>query len=629
MIIQTGVSCQWTTDSQRLVLDHFDIIYDSPSYIYHCALPLSPSSYWLHQHYSAEFSQGVKMVKDLSGGWGTCFRTVLFGDTTVLACYRDTIAVAVEVYGHPIVILNAITGGQLSTLSGDGDLITSLAFSPDGALLVSGGYDGTIELWDMQTGGVVKTFNGHTEHSTDCTSIASVSTSVDYTSIISVSISADCTLIASGSENSTVCLWEIQTGECHCIIEQQGFVQCVCFSPSVPQHFISTCGDKVKLWDINSHQTISTFDGACAAFFLDGARFAVCNGAVVEIRNSNSGELVTQSHVVNSSPWNSCFSPDGRLLAVYDGGTIYVWDITNSEAQLVETFIGHTSDIRSLEFSSSTSLISGSYDKSVKFWQISTSSTTLAVTDPRSTPLISAPIKSITLQAKDGITISSDSDGVVRVWDISTGHCKASFQTPSRGSHHRASQLIDGKLISVWCADEKICIWDAEKGELREVDGPRHEVKDLRISGDGSMFFCLDKKFIQVWSIQTGEVMGIKQHGLSLEGNYFLTVDGLRIWISFSSGGSTIRGWDFGISDLSTIELSNALPNGPHLNFIGGVRDSRFSLPGIEDTVTGKVVLQFPGRLAMPSDAQWDGQYLVAGYDSGEILILEYTHILS
>jgi hypothetical protein len=49
----------------------------------------------------------------------------------------------------------------------------------------------------------------------------------------------------------------------------------------------------------------------------------------------------------------------------------------------------------------------------------------------------------------------------------------------------------------------------------------------------------------------------------------------------------------------------------------------RSDLPGIEDTITGKKVLQLPSRYSKPGDAQWDGQYLVAGYSTGEVLILD------
>jgi len=144
-----------------------------------------------------------------------------------------------------------------------------------------------------------------------------------------------------------------------------------------------------------------------------------------------------------------CFSPDGRLVAVTVRHTAYIWDITGSEPHLVETLIGHANFITSLVFSSPSSLISASYDQSVKFWKIGTPSTDPVETDLKSTPLTSTPIKSITLQAKDGIAISSDSDGEVRIWDISTGIFKAFFQTPAKDSYYRGARLIDGRLIFV------------------------------------------------------------------------------------------------------------------------------------------------------------------------------------
>jgi len=42
--------------------------------------------------------------------------------------------------------------------------------------------------------------------------------------------------------------------------------------------------------------------------------------------------------------------------------------------------------------------------------------------------------------------------------------------------------------------------------------------------------------------------------------------------------------------------------------------------PMIQDAITGKEVFQLVGRYAKPKRAQWDGQYLVAGYTSGEVL---------
>ena len=601
--------CQWTTDSQRLILEHFDVIYSSPSYIYSFALPICPSSSWLHQYYSAEFSQEIKVVKGVSTGWGTCFRTVpLVNASWVLTCWKD--AVAVGLYSGSIIILNATTGIQMAILSGHTDTVRSLVFSPDGTLLVSGSKDKTIKLWDMQTGGVIKTFQGHTDK------------------VNSVSISADCTTIASGSRDQTIKLWNIQTGELHHTIKQRGMVKYVCCSPLDPKLLISSSNGKICQWNIDGQKIASESDGSHIAFSLDGTQLIVWNEPDVEVQNPDSRAIVAKFSIPTQSIKCCCVSPDNRLVAVADDRTIYVWDITSSNSHPLDAFIGHTIPITSLAFSSPSSLISTSYDKSVKFWQIGASPTDPVPANPRSTSLTLAPVKSITLQASDGIAISSHSDGVVRIWDISTGSCNASFQIQAKDVQGIDSCLTDGRFISVWYKDGEICVWDAEKGELlRTMNTFSPPIEDLRISGDRSQVFCLGSGYIQAWSLWTGEVAGQVRINCTYAGP-ILAVDSLGVWMDLPAPKG-IQGWDFGVIGSSPVELSYTSQNRPHLDFIGGIREVRSPLPGIQDTVTKKVVLQLPSRLARCSDAQWDGQYLVVGYDSGEVLILECNHVLS
>ena len=458
----------------------------------------------------------------------------------------------------------------MAILSGHTSSVKSLVFFPDGTSLVSGSGDNTVKLWDLQTGGVVKTFQGHTNM------------------VTSVSISADCTTIASGSIDNTVCLWDTQTGECHCIIKQEHFVYYICFSPLDSKHLISISDNKIWQWNTSSQQTAPEYDGSCIAFSLDGTKFAVYSYPVVKVQSSDSNGIMAKLHIVKDVQC-CCFSPDNGVLAVAIDNIIHVWDITSSDPHLLETFIGKT--ITSLVFSSPSSLISVSIDHSVKFWQIGALSTDSILVDLESTPLTSAPIKSITLQAKDGIAISSHSDGVVRIWDISTGLCNESFQIPAKHFHQIDTHLTDGGLIPVWSTDKKLWIWDTEKGELlRIINIPRGRIEDLRISGDGSKVFYLHNDSIQAWSIQTGEVVEV------MHGSYWLldllVIDGLKVWVHLDIG------WDFGILGSSPVELSVMSQNVPHLDFIGGIRRERSFQPGIWDTVTERVVFQLPDRLA-------------------------------
>ena len=361
--------------------------------------------------------------------------------------------------------------------------MTSIAFSADGRSLVSGSIDKTVKLWDVQTGGVVETFYGHTGW------------------VLSVSISLDCTRIASGSLDHTICLWDIQTGKCYYTIEQQSWVDHISFFSTDPPSLISISGGKVWQWDLNGHQILPTYNGTHIAFSPDYSQFALYNGELFTVQDSDSREIVAKFHVANTETKCCCFSPDGRLVAAAAGNTAYVWDITTPDLHCIGSFVGHIGDIYSLVFSSSF-LITGSDDQSVNFWKIGTLSIDLVTANPQPTSPTLAEIKSISLQAKDGIVISSDLDGVVKTWDISTGICKASFQTPAGESEllgWRDVQLIDSRVISVWYNgynDGKIHIWDTEKEQLLQALDVT-EPNALRISGNGSKIISLGKNSIQ------------------------------------------------------------------------------------------------------------------------------------
>ena len=598
MIFQAGVTSKWTNDSQRFLLEHFDAIHSFPSQIYHSALPLSPPS-WLHKCYSAVLSPTVKAVKGLPTEWGACSRTVELDSYISISTlsYHDS-KVAVGSQPGDIIILDIITGIQTAILSGHRDEVNCVTFSLDGASLVSGSSDTTVKLWDVQTGGVVKTFIGHISR------------------VLSVSISADYTTVASGSDECTICLWDIETGECHYTIKQMYRVYHVTFSPTDPQHLISISNGKVWQWDVGGCEIKTPFVGWHASFSSDGTQFVSCYEKTVTAHNSSSGATVSEFQITSINTNQCSFSPDSRLVAVAADRTIYCWDITSSKPQLVETFIGHTKDITSFVFSSPTTLISVSGDKSVRFWQVGALSADSAMIDPGSIPLPSVQIMSVTLQAKD-LIITSDSDGMVKTWDISTGIHKT-FQTPAK-SYKKDVQLINERLILVYLVHNEIHVWDAGNGKpILEVNG-FYCTNDLRISGDGLKVFLLAVGSIWAWSVQTGEAVGKVNIGYSgYSGS--LTVDGSKVWAHWPQ--SEYEGWDFGNSGSSPIQLSG-MPTLSNGRMFWDPRQGR-----IKDAVTGKVIFQPSGRFTNPATVQCDGSYLAASYDSGEILILDLKDVI-
>ena len=638
MCSQTGISCKWTNDSKRFLLDNLDEIRGCPDYIYHHALPFCPSSSWFQTYYHAEFLRSVKVVKRNPTQWRAFSRTVLFDEVPRTLLYgNNTIAVGLE--SGDILFLDGVTGTQTAVFSGHYCYISCLAFSLDGRSLVSGAADKTIKLWDVQTGGVVRTFYGHTH------------------SVRSVSISADCKRIASGAFDDVTYLWNIETGEQ--ISSTQLSSAYIYLVPNSAEYLLSIL-DNTCTWDVNGYKVIFISSKFNVSFSSDSSLFALSNGQVITVQSSSSGAVVSTIHL---SRMNYChFSPDGRVIAVSSNGVTYFWDITSSYPHHIETFYDSGQNII---LSSHSNLISMSREeKSIKFRKIGTLTKESVAIDPMPAATALSPVMSVSLQKRDKIALTSDGTGVVKIWDLLTGHCKASFQTPASWHSLRDAQLIDGRLIFAWNDGTEICIWDSNHSQYNKVleitmdllsdDGKNigrlhswesdaesferfpdpslwvnvnykvHQGRSgLRISEDGSVVHGFHEWKIQTWSVPTCRPVGdIRVTG---KAPYLdpLSTGSSRTWIHSKN---TLKKLDCALSGSSLTLSLNTSPERPRLDFIHNT-SSETSSYLVKDRVTGKEFLRLSGKYEKPSCVQWDGQYLVAGYKDGEVLILDFQHL--
>jgi WD40 repeat protein len=88
-------------------------------------------------------------------------------------------------------IWDAGSGQMIYQLPGHLELATSVAWSPDGLLLASGGWDNVARIWEAATGENVATLSGHT------------------LAVVGVAWSPDGTRLTSSSEDGTVRVWGV------------------------------------------------------------------------------------------------------------------------------------------------------------------------------------------------------------------------------------------------------------------------------------------------------------------------------------------------------------------------------------------------------------------------------------
>jgi WD40 repeat protein len=402
------------------------------------------------------------------------------------------------------------TGKQTRAIKHQGG-VEAVAVSPDGkSLAVLGGYDHTLYLWDLTSLKDKLLWKGRQMHG------------------LRLAFSRDGTMLASTGWDNTVRLWEVASGRripADLPPGHEGWVYAVAALPD-GQGLVSAGSDgQVLLWDAERRAITRSFRGHtnrvwCLAVAPDGR--TVASGAsdqTIRIWELSSGKVIRKIPV-RGPVKGLAFSPDGRRLASaigedrystwmgpIPGASAQVWDPATGELKL--TLAGHDGGVKAVAFApSGKALATAGNDGSVRLWDTATGAL-LRRQNPGATPLeavafspdgevfaavgqdqkvrlwqtesgellfnIDAP-KGWGLGlafSPDGRTLVTSSEQdvqgfnagaavqghPVRLWEVATGLERARFEG-HQGTAHAAAFLADGTALVSGGADGCVLLWD-------------------------------------------------------------------------------------------------------------------------------------------------------------------------
>ncbi|RJP35112.1 MAG: hypothetical protein C4547_09960 [Phycisphaerales bacterium] len=491
--------------------------------------------------------------------------------------------------------LNAASDQSLAVLRGHQDGVMSVMFSPDGGRLVSASEDKTVKVWNIETG----------DRTAPAGRLLDTLSRPEWGEAYCATFDPDRDRVASAWANGTVCLWDLRAGrELAVVALHRDDVWWVSFSPDGSRLASASMDNTVRVWDAGSLREVA-------------------------VLNRHQKEV---SCVV--------FNPGGtRLISASYDKTLRVWD-AEPPYQILHELRGHELGVSRVAVSPDGALIaSTSNDKTVRIWALAAHEKSRTSGESGDSQVSGHPVhvlyghegftSSVAFSPKGDRLASASWDRTIRLWDPVTGVSLGILRGHEREIWNVAFNT-DGTLLATASKDCTIRLWDAHASEgsviLAKHSSP---LSSVVFSPDGRRVAsgALDHTVL-IWNVLTGEeLVRLQEHQDSVCSIAF-SPDGKRL--ASGSLDGTVRVWDaVGGQELLRMEDDS-----------GGISCVAYSPDGtrlasgsdagrvlIWDALTGKGIHALDANLDAVDGAVHsvafspDGRYVASGADDRRVPI--------
>ncbi|MFT5327938.1 MAG: WD40 repeat protein/serine/threonine protein kinase, partial [Planctomycetaceae bacterium] len=419
------------------------------------------------------------------------------------------------------------SGRQIKQLNHDGLYIYSVDWSADGKWIATGSNDavnGYVQVWNVATGErVSQKFGNNSDEATSHTD-----------AVLSVHFSKagdDSQKLLTTSYDSTARLWNVATGkQDRRFLGHNGWVWDAQFSPDEKKIVTVSQDGTAIVWDATTGEPGSPFNGHHGPVY--SAAFSATGDAVVtggydkrvlvwrpsDVRPYDYTRLSSNGGVIPPPKFRSldghngpvrtvAFSQDGlRIISGSQDNTIRLWD--SEGGQLLKSFRGHDGAVRTVAFAQSDQVIlSGSHDNSIRKWNISEYEEIRVLQGQVLEGHVDA-ILSAGFSPDGERIVTASRDRTARTWEAATGQPLKVFAEGHSFLATSAAFFPGGKRLATGAVDNTVRIWDADSGTQLVRLEHTGRAAALTVSNNGKWAITGgDDNSANIWDAESGELM--------------------------------------------------------------------------------------------------------------------------
>ena len=336
------------------------------------------------------------------------------------------------------------------------DDVRSVRFSQDGKRIITVSRDGSLHVWDIETGVYLLSFSLG-----------------EHTGLVSVlTFSQDGRYLASNDGFAgRVRVWNVANATQHAILTPRGggllnYISDLTISAGIKKLAGRDSQGTIHVWDAATLELVSAIPADrmlpyWPLLFSPGGKILAGRGGDAQLRNKielwNTDAGAHQSTL--ESPTGAmtayAFSPDGRILVSgTEPATLVLWDAQTGKR--LSELAGHTTRIRVIAFSrDGTTLASGSGHE-VRLWDVRTGGLV-------STLKGLANVRTLAFSPDRETLASGDEKGRIHIYELS-----ANYEVQTAFSGHEGSINVlrfspDGKTLASGSSDGTILLWNIDK----------------------------------------------------------------------------------------------------------------------------------------------------------------------